>query len=276
MARLLLEHGATVSVADGAGYTPLHGAALAVATITTAGRDHSAYGNGRAVKTNTLGTESPTAPNAHLEEALAMVKRLLDAGADPNKPTLYPTSGPVGDVRINPAPPGSSAFHIAANSDSLALVKLLADRGANPNLLRKDGHTPFSVAVLSMDLPIVKEMVARGADLTRRYSPADHFADPVKPVSLTRQNQTIMHIAAGAGAPEVIEYLYSLGVGLDARNSMDETPLDLAGHQERYREARAREAAEDKPDRAVKRDTSTTDAIKKLLAKPAQSGDHLK
>jgi len=75
-----------------------------------------------------------------------------------------------------------------------------------------------------------------------------------------------MHIAAGAGAPEIIEYLHSLGVGFDAKNSMGETPLDLADHQERYREARAREGAEDKPDRIVKRDTSTTEMIKKLLA----------
>jgi len=112
-------------------------------------------------------------------------------------------------------------------------------------------------------------MVARGADLTARYSPTDHFADPVKPISLTRANQTIMHIAAGATAPEVIEYLYSLGVGLDAKNSMGESPLDLADHQERYREARDREAAEDKPDRTVKRDTTNTDTIKKLLAGPA-------
>jgi len=78
-----------------------------------------------------------------------------------------------------------------------------------------------------------------------------------------------MHIAAGAAAREVIEYLYSLGVPLDARNSMNETPLDLADQQERYREARARENAEDKPNQVIKRDTSTTDAIKKLLAGPA-------
>ena len=42
MARFLLDRGAKVSVADGAGYTPLHGAALAVAAITTQGRDRSA------------------------------------------------------------------------------------------------------------------------------------------------------------------------------------------------------------------------------------------
>jgi hypothetical protein len=109
-------------------------------------------------------------------------------------------------------------------------------------------------------------MVARGADLTLRYSPTDHFADPVKPISLPRANQTILHIAAGATAPEVIEYLYSLGVGLDAKNSTGETPLDLADQQERYREARDREAAEDKPDRKVQRDTTTTDLVRRLLA----------
>lgn len=266
LARLLLDRGAKVNVADGAGYTPLHGAALAVATVTTMGRDRSAYGGGRAVRSKAAHAPAKGANSAiKLDEALAMVERLLDAGADPNRQTLYPTSGPVGDVRINPAPPGSSAFHIAADSDCVELVTLLADKGANPNLLRKDGHTPFSVAVLSTDVTVVKEMVARGADLTARYHPTDHFADPVKPISLPRRDQTIMHIAAGAGAPEVIEYLYSVGARLGAKNSAGETPLDLADHQERYREARDREAAEDKPDRTVKRETATTDAIKKLL-----------
>ena len=266
MAGFLLDRGAKVQVADSAGYTPLHGAALAVAGLTTGGRDRSAYGNGRATKNKQSAAEQDPAYAVKLKATLDMVRRLLDAGADPNRQTLYPTEGPVADVRINPAPPGSSAFHIAADSDCLELVRLLEDKGANPNLLRKDGHTPFSVSVLSTDLTIAKEMAAHGADLSIRYNPIDHFADPVKPISLPRSNQTIMHIAAGAGAPDIIEYLHSIGVGLDAKNSMGETPLDLADHQERYREARAREAAEDKPDRTVKRDTSTTDMLRKLLA----------
>ncbi|HWB97360.1 MAG TPA: ankyrin repeat domain-containing protein, partial [Bryobacteraceae bacterium] len=266
MARFLLDRGAKVSVADGAGYTPLHGAALAVASITTLGRDRSAYGGGRAIRSKGGSQPANTESAARLKEALALVQRLLDAGADPNRQTLYPTSGPVGDVRINPAPPGSSAFHIAGDSDCVELVRMLAEKGAKPNLLRKDGHTPFSVSVLSTDLAVVKEMVARGADLSARYNPTDRFADPVKPISLPRREQTILHIAAAAAAPEVIEYLASLGVSLDARNSAGETPLDLADHQERYREARSREAAEDKPDRTVKRDTTTTDVIKKLMS----------
>jgi ankyrin repeat protein len=261
MARFLLDRGAKIDVTDAAGYTPLHGAALAVAALTARGRDRlnrSKDGHAPAAGTDAA---------RKLAEALAMVKRLLDAGADPNRKTLYPTSGPVADVRINPAPPGSTAFHIAANSHSLELVRLLADKGGNPNLVRKDGHTPFSVAVQSADVAVVKEMVARGADLTARYNPTDRFSDPVKPVALARSNQTIMHIAAGAGAVEVIQYLYSLGVGLDAKNSVGETPLDLADQQERYREVRDREAAEDKPGQVVKRSTATTDAIKKFLAK---------
>jgi uncharacterized protein len=277
MARFLLDHGAAVNVADGAGYTPLHGAALAVAAITTLGRDRSAYGGGRAVRRpppTTMPTPAQAAAAAKLQEALDLVQRLLDLGADPNRQTLYPTSGPVGDVRINPAPPGSSPFHIAANSDCVPLVKMLAAKKANPNLLRKDGHTPFSVAVLSTDVAVVREMVASGADLNERFNPTDHFPDPVKPISLTRRDQTIMHIAAGAGAPEVIAYLYSLGLRLDAKNSMGETPLDLADSQERYHEAAARENADDKPPgRIIQRDTSTTDEIKKLLT--AQSEGEL-
>ncbi len=261
MATLLLERGAKVNVADGAGYTPLHGAALAVAALTASpDKDRSAYGNGRA--------QAPAArrgPDAKLDGSLAMVRRLLDSGAEVNRQTLYPTPGPVGDVRLNPAPPGSSALHIAADSDSLELVKILVDHGGNPNLVRKDGHSPLSVAVLSRDVPIVKELVEHGADLTARYDPADHFADPVKPISLTRKNQSIMHIAAGAGAPEMVEYLYSQGARLDLKNSMGETPLDLADHQERFREARMREGLEDHPERAVVRETNTTEMIKKLL-----------
>ena len=266
MARFLLDRGAKVNVADGAGYTPLHGAALAVASITTRGRDRSAYGNGRATRSATAVPALSPDAESKLAEALALVQLLLDAGADPNRQTVYPTSGPVGDVRINPAPPGSSAFHIAANSDCIPLVTMLVDKHANPNLLRKDGHTPFSVAVLSGDVSIVKEMVARGANLTARYSPTDHFADPVKPISLPRRNQTIMHIAAGAAAAEVVEYLYSIGVPLDAKNAEGETPFDLADHQERYREAIAHEAAENNPNQIVKRDATTTGMIRKLLA----------
>jgi ankyrin repeat protein len=268
MARLLLDRGAKSGTGDGAGYTPLHAAALAVANAMLGPdfRRGGAYGGKAALLT--LGRVEKPAPASELESALIIVRRLLDAGADPNQQTRYPTAGPAGDVRINPAPPGSSALHIAASSRNLDLVKLLVQRGGNANLVRKDGHTPFSVAVMAGDLAVVQELAAHGADLSRRYDPTEKIPDPVEPITLARQNQTIMHIAVLGGSTEVIEYLHSKGVPLDVKNSAGETALALADHVERYREAIERQSAEGDEEKLKKvvRSTALTDAIRKLLA----------
>jgi ankyrin len=269
MAAFLFDRGAKAKGADTAGYTPLHGAALAVANAAVGSDFRNGGGYGANPALLSLGPEKNQAPADTLEQALGIVRRLLDAGADPNQPTVYPTPGPSGDVRINPAPPGSSAFHIAGASANVALVKMLGDRGGNPNQLRKDGYTPFLVAVAAGNLDVVKEMVAHGADLTMRYNPAHKIPDPEKAISLTRQNQTTMHIAALGGWLPIMEYLQSKGVALDLKNSMGETPWDLADAQERYRAAIQRESAEGDTEKlkAIVRNTETTDGIRKLLAK---------
>jgi ankyrin repeat protein len=266
MARLLLDRGAKAVAADGAGYTPLHGAALAVANAALGleFRRGGAYGGKAALLS--IGRADGVAPKSDIEDGLAIVRRLLDDGADPNRQTLYPTAGPAGDVRINPAPPGSSPFHIAASSRSLALLKFLADRGGNPNQLRKDGHTPFSVAVMAGDRAAAEELLVRGADLTMLYSPTEKIPDPVEPITLPRQNQSIMHIAALGGSRDVIEFLFAKGARLDLKNSAGETPADLADHQERYGEAIERQGAEGDPEKLakIKRRTTVTDAFRKL------------
>ena len=268
MARLLLDRGAKLGGADGAGYTTLHAAALAVANAMLGPdlRRGGAYGGKAALLT--LGRVNKAAPASQVEEALSIARSLLAAGADPNRQTQYPTAGPAGDVRINPAPPGSSAFHIAASSRNRELLKMMAQRGANPNLLRNDGHTPFSVAVIAGDLPAVQEMIDHGADLALLYNPTEKIPDPVEPITLTRQKQTIMHIAVLGGSPAVIEYLHSKGVRLDGKNSAGESPLDLADHQERYREAIERQGAEGDQEKLKKvvRQTTISDVLRKLLA----------
>jgi ankyrin repeat protein len=267
VANLLLDRGASVKVVDGSGYTPLHGAALAVAKAARSGvRQRGAYGQNAAALA--LGSDDSANSATTLKDALALVRRLLDAGANPNQQTVYPTGGPAGDVRINPAPPGSSAMHIAASAGNVELVQILADRGGNPNLVRKDGHTPFSVAVLAGDLPVIQELVARGGDVQARWNPQDKIPDPVEAITLARQNQSILHLAAIQGKPEVLEFLRSKGAPLDAKNSMDETPLDLADKQERYREAIQRQGAEDDPEKLKKivRKTTGTDTLRKLAA----------
>ncbi len=268
MAALLLDRGAKAGAVDGAGYTPLHGAALAVANASLGAgfRRGGAYGRNPAML-----TLSPTAdPNAAgtVAEGLLIVSRLLAQGADPNRQTLYPTAGPAGDVRINPAPPGSSAFHIAAASTNLDLVKRLADRGANVNLLRKDGHTPLTVAVMSGSIEVVKELIARGADLHARYNPAEKIPDPVEPITVARRGQSILHIAALNGNVAMVEFLYAQGARLDVKNESGETPFDLADQQERYRQAIQIQNADGDAEkiRAVVRPTEMTTAIRKLMA----------
>ena len=272
MARLLLDRGAKSAGADGAGYTTLHAAALAVANAMLGPdfRRGGAYGGKAALLT--LGKVDKAAPASQVEEALAIARRLLDDGADPDRQTRFPTAGPAGDVRINPAPPGSSAFHIAASSRNIDLLKMMTQRGGNPNLVRNDGHTPLSVAVIAGDLAAVQELVAHGADLSLRYNPTEKIPDPVEPITLPRQNQTIMHIAVLGGSKPVIEYLHSKGVPLDMKNSAGETPLDLADHQERYREAIERQGAEGDTEKLKKivRSTALSDAIRKLMTSGVQ------
>ncbi len=265
IASLLLDRGASVKARDGSGYTPLHGASLAVAKAARTGsRLKGAYGGSAAALA--LGADEDA--TLKLDDALALVERLLKAGADPNLPTIYATGGPAGDVRINPAPAGSSPMHIAASSGSVALVKLLAAHGGNPNLLRKDGHTPFSVSVLAGGVAVVKQLAASGAVVKGRWSPRDKIPDPVEAITLARENQTALHLAAIEGKPELLTYLHSLGLPLDAKNSMEETPLDLADKQERYRFAIQVQGVDGDVDKIAKivRKTEGTDCLKKLAA----------
>jgi ankyrin repeat protein len=271
-ARLLLDRGASPIAADTAGYTPLHGAALAVVWATRAGDKGGSGAYRRASALLALNHSNSEPAGFTADEALDVVRRLLEGGADPNRQTLYPTPGPAGDVRINPAPPGSSALHIAANSGNVELVKLLKEWGSDPNLLRKDGHTPFSVSVVAGDLAMVKQMVAVGADVTMRFDPDDKIPDPYEAITLPRQRQTILHIAAATLEPDIVEYLHTAGAPLDLANEQGETPLDLADHQERFKESLARQNTEGDAEKlkAVKRPTETTDRIRQLLAAKAK------
>ena len=69
----------------------------------------------------------PRQPRPRLDRR-APPRATTDASGNFYITDIVRTPGPAGDVRINPAPPGSSAFHIAAASTSVALVKLLADK----------------------------------------------------------------------------------------------------------------------------------------------------
>jgi ankyrin repeat protein len=191
---------------------------------------------------------------------------MLEMGADPNLGTIYPTAGPVASVRINPLPQGSTPYHAAAVVPDAALIELLASFGANPNLVRKDGHTPFTLAIVADNLAAVKAMVAHGADLAMIYNPADKIADPVEPKSEVRRNQNALHIAAAAGASRVAAFLAGHGVPLEAKNDHGEAPLQLAEDQEVFRYKAQKEGPVGLGNANAVRSTATSDVIRKAMA----------
>jgi ankyrin repeat protein len=290
MASFLLDRGAEANVADLTGYTPLHGVVLAIAAASKpmpSGRrgggarpagDAPPKINANPIAARTAATVvsrrggiAPAAGAERVTDLLAMAKRLLDAGADSNRQTVNPTPGPIGDTRVNLAPPGSSPFHIAASVSNLDLIRLLEAHGGNPNALSQEGHSPFTVAVKSGNLDVVKEMVAHGADLSAHYNPDDMVSDPVESIARPRKGQTVMHVAVVAGQASVIQYLYSIGVSLELKNEANETPLMLADSQERYQFALAKQNG-----REATRSTTLTGAIKKLLAEGPPKGSDTK
>ncbi len=260
IANLLLDRGAKANVASLEGYTPLHAALLSVVMRDKQGAQRLAFNYSMRCEPNRARPKPP----ADDTEAVALVKRLLEAGADPNAATRLATPGPIRMVRINPAPPGSTPYHVAAATHDPRLVELLAEHGADANRVRMDGHTPLSIAVMNNDLPTVQVLWAHGADLTRRYDPADEISDDVGAKAQPRKDQTILHIAAIDGAEWVVPFLAAKGAPVDAKNSSGETPFDLANAQEifRFQTDSQRPLGGPKPE---KRETQTSDAFRQLL-----------
>lgn len=272
IANLLLDRGAVATVKNEAGLTPLHGAVLALVPKVRLNEFC------RIPDIHIEDVRDTTSASVEANAGVALVARLLEAKADPNLKTTYPVGGPIGQVHLSYIRSGSSAMHAAASSDNAALMGMLMDHGGNPDQLRPDGHSAVSLAAQMNSLALVELFAARGVKLDRTYNPADPIVDTYTPDGTTdskaRGEQTLLHIAAAAGASAVIPFLASKGLSMEAKNSLGETPLILAQSQERYRFQRDRRDAdlhrrEGVPDirdpDTIKLATDTSQTLKSLM-----------
>jgi ankyrin repeat protein len=248
--KALLAAGADVRTRLSSGFTPLlfavrEGRGDVVRALLSAGADvnetvpveqrRRGYGGGLPpVGTTPL---LMAVRNAHFE----LASELLDAGANPNaNGTGYTVLHAITVVRKpgvgdnDPAPEGSGTM------SSLELVKRLVARGANvnarmtrtPNLnntrLEEAGATPFLLAALTADAPLVRTLAQLGAD----------------PQLTNKENSTPLMVAAGlatrspgedAGTEsevlETLQVLLDLGADINAVDINGETAMHGAAYK---------------------------------------------
>jgi len=109
---------------------------------------------------------------------------------------------------------GWAPLHMATFAGNVPNVKLLLDRGADMRLRAKTKfrNSPFLVAMLTSDFETVKLLLDRGADVLERQGEGD----------------TALHEAAANGDLPLVKLLVERGSDLNARDDDGKSPLDYA------------------------------------------------
>jgi hypothetical protein len=140
---------------------------------------------------NTIVRNVPILLIAATYDKTNIVKLLLDRGADPN-------------IRKR----GETALFLSTNSD---IVDSLIRHGADVDIKNDYGETPLSYFAKSGDIPRIKLLVSKGAD-----------------VNTTDNNGETLLMKAAARGREVIELLLKLGVNPNAKDNSGNKASDYA------------------------------------------------
>jgi ankyrin repeat protein len=104
---------------------------------------------------------------------------------------------------------GETALVVVLKKKRSDLAQMLVEGGADVNLAAINGITPLMSAAFNGDAPIVRQLLAKGAD----------------PAALDRLRKTAMIYAAGEGQTEVVQLLLARGVDVNAVYGNDLTAL---------------------------------------------------
>ena len=172
------------------------------------------------------------------------VRLLLEHGADPNavdksgaSPLLFAAGelqkaqlliGAGAKVNARSALGNTPLIAAAAHPDNLAVIKLLLDKGADANAANQNNVTALAAAVWAADAGTVCHLLNLGCKpgrINNLFGAAEN---------------SLLEIAAGAGAEEIVELLLTHGADVNAGDA------NFAGHALNYAlfaEARRRPAA---------------------------------
>ena len=194
-----------------------------------------------------------------------LVKALLDHGADPNvqiaKFPPFPNTRHFKDIDMTPV--GATPFLLAATSYDAPIMRMLLAKGADPKLTDIDHNTPLIMA--SGFAEGITHAVQR---------PEQDNKDALEAVKLLvnelgadvnetdKVGETPLLGAAYVGANDIIQFLVEKGAKIDAANIYDQTPWSLAA------QFMTQGVAKDKDLRPRNGHDSTAELLIKLGAKP--------
>lgn len=159
--------------------------------------------------------------------SLEFMRALLEVGADPHtvpEQAISMQYWTIGEFR------NDAALFIAAREADVEMIELLAEYGATPDRsTNPDGATAFMAAFgffphqLGGGVPSPPREDALAIDIAQRILALGADVDIAK-----NDGMTALHVAAGQGRNELIEYLLARGARLDATDDANRTPLDVA------------------------------------------------
>jgi ankyrin repeat protein len=253
LARLLIDHGASLELADGNEVTPLINAIVNASIIRVnrtgtsdhlkiaqllldAGADVNAadwYGQTplwAAVDVRNLELGREGNERGMRDEAFALMERLLEAGANPNARTrefpperrfILTVIGSVAWVDLT----GQTPFLRAAAAGDVEIMRLLLAHGADPSIATDAGTTPLMVAA-GVNWSVAETFDLGNEALLEAVKLAHELGNDVNAVN--SMGIAAIHGAANRGANDVIEYLAANGARLDVADEQGRTPLDWA------------------------------------------------
>ena len=137
----------------------------------------------------------------------ASVRRLLEAGADPNYAL--------------PDKEKTKVLVVAGAYQSTEAAIALLDGGANPNVADRRGRTPLHLAAEAGSLALVRKLVAKGANLnakTEKIAPPEDFI-----YRLPGGEQTPLLLAAKYNHVDVMRVLIEAGADVKLKNQDGDT-----------------------------------------------------